>query len=804
MRAIRIDPELPSTSQASAAPGSAKPTLMKSSSDQESLERPAPMHIALIGSTSAGKTTLARAIVQACEALGLEASLSEDFAARHLGVPWLKIGFAQRRVLELGSLLYCLAGWRRHRDYLAVAFRLIRDAPGSWLYKAGLLRLTLRKTGIHEIVRRRLKSGQVVISDNEAILQGAHHLFVHPTGSDNPTAVDGFAALAPLPDVVVYLRAPDPVVVERTLRRGHPRLDVRSSEVVERTIRDTTEVFERLCAAPALTDRLLVVEGRKISDAGRLNGSATAPIRRAARLIETGLDTVERSRKMRHPEADEFELSPRIARELVDRLNDEVGYCHWKSNYFMARGEDDDGDLDLLVDPSDLSRVQRILAALHFKEALVPSGPRTPGVWHYFGYDRPTGKLVHVHLFNRVITGESFVKSHRLPLDSMLLDNTGALGTVRIPAKEAELVLFILRTFIKYGSLLDVLRLAKGRGDIREELRWLESRCSVSDALRLLEMHCPPLGEGLFLECLAVLHNDAPLIRRILLARKVRSRLRVYAVRGRLARAAAYLQFLGAYGRRKLLGIRKGKVWHSGGTVIAFVGPDATGKSTMVGETARWLRRVCGVSVAHLGKPPSSPWTAPINAALAALKVVRSMKGRKERWRPDSGSESAAATPVSVGWPSLIYALRAVVLAFDRERAVRKTWLSATRGGVVICDRYPTSQVGAMDGPRITARPEARGTLAAIHGWLARLESRLYGSLPQPDVLIRLTVSVETAKQRNRERQKADKHTDEDLENRHQSLGSWSTRSNRCWEVSTEGTLDETLSRAKQAIWEAL
>ena len=114
--------------------------------------------------------------------------------------------------------------------------------------------------------------------------------------------------------------------------------------------------------------------------------------------------------------------------------------------------------LDLLVDPSDLSRIQQILAGLRFKEAVVASGPRTPGVWHYYGCDPSTGQLVHVHLFNRVVTGESFVKSHRLPLDSMLLDNTEALGPVRIPVKAAELVLFVLRNFIKYGSLLDVLR----------------------------------------------------------------------------------------------------------------------------------------------------------------------------------------------------------------------------------------------------------------------------------------------------------------------------------------------------------
>jgi len=760
----------------------------------------APTHIALIGSSSAGKTTLARAIVQACGDRGTEAWLSEDFASRHIGVHWIGSAFVRRRAIELASLVYALATWRRYRDYHRHALRIIREAPGSWLYRAGLVRLTLRKTGIHEMLRRGLRNGQVVISDNEATLQGAHHLFVHPQGTTDSSRLGTFAALAPMPDVVVYVRTQDPLVVERMLRRSHPRLGSPSVQTVEETVRQTSEVFDRLCGSPAFDGRLLVVYRSRVLDVE--DDGPHKELRNAvAELVSTGMVNARRGRESKAPHGRDPSPSTELAKQLLARLDESVAYCQVKSDHSVARDAADSGTLDLLVDPSGVGRATTILADMGFREAVDSYGPRPSSVWNYYGCDTSTGTMVHVRLFSRLSTEESFSESHRLPIADMLLENTEHLGAGRRPTKAAELVYFVLRTFTRYGSVLDVARLARDRKALGAEFRWIESGCSIQDALALLERYCPQIDEGLFLGCVSALHNDASLGRRILLARHVRRRLAAYAVLSPLGRLAAYVGFLTSWFWRKSTGRTTGKVWHSGGAVIAFVGPDATGKSTLVGETARWLRNACPVEVAHLGKPGSSPWTLPLNMALG---TVRALRGRRERWKPDAEPRQAGTRSPRVGWSSLLYALRAIVLAFDRRRAVRRTWLSATRGGVVVCDRYPTSVLDAMDGPRLRPDLEVRGLRSALYARLARLEHRLYRDLPQPDVLIRLTVSIETAQRRNRARDKADKHTEQELESRHQSLGSWATRSDRCRDVSTEGSLEETLSRLKPVIWELL
>jgi thymidylate kinase len=419
-------------------------------------------------------------------------------------------------------------------------------------------------------------------------------------------------------------------------------------------------------------------------------------------------------------------------------------------------------------------------------------------VWHYFGCDFSTGALVHVHLFSRVLSGESFVKSHELPFRAMLLDHTTTLGSVRVPAKAAELVLFVVRTFVKYGSLPDLIRTVRADDAVRAEFRWLEERTSIAESLSLLTAYCPRLDAPLFLECVHALHNGDSLWHRMRLAWRVRRRLRDFAVRGRLGRLIAYLGFAAAYARRKLTRSGKGKVWRSGGAVIAFVGADATGKSTLVAETARWLGSACAVRTTHLGKPSSSLWTLPVNGVLT---VARKLRRRKARWKPKHLRQAQDGAPSRMGPSAIVFAVRAVVLAFERRRAVRKARRAAA-SYVVLCDRYPTTVVGAMDGPRLSAPRNDESAVSRLYAWLTRLEGRLYRGLPQPDVLIELSVSVEAAKQRNRIRVKAGRHTDEDLESRHGGQpGAWSVSNDRRWRISTEGSFEETALAVKHAIW---
>jgi thymidylate kinase len=480
-------------------------------------------------------------------------------------------------------------------------------------------------------------------------------------------------------------------------------------------------------------------------------------------------------------------------------------YCHWKSNMDLAQAIAGKIDLDLLVDRKSLPQAQVILAQHGFKAAVARWGATPASIYHYYGLDPDTNQLIHVHLFSRVLTGESFVKSHLFPFEAMLLENVYDSRSIRVTSKPAELVLFTLRMFVKYGSLLDLIALRRKSEHVRTEIRWLQDGGDLSESLSLLRKYCPVIDEQLFVQCIKTLDSDSSLITRMILAQQVRRRLQIYAKHTFFKRLLAYGQLLWAEAQRRLGGKQQNKVLQAGGAVIAFVGAEATGKSTLVTETRRWLGSAFAVRTVHAGKPPPTWLTAPLNLL---LPLMRSKLSSLRTNRLEGHSTPAHANPSpdkNKGLASLMYALRAAILAWERRQLLVRARRAAANGEIVICDRYPSDTIGVMDSPRLCEQPTQRGVAPAIFNWLARLERRLYQQIPPPDIVLRLNVSVETAQQRNRERFKPGKETDAYIASRHRQTREWRKVGTKyIYDIDTEQSLAETFLCVKKAIWKSL
>ena len=512
------------------------------------------------------------------------------------------------------------------------------------------------------------------------------------------------------------------------------------------------------------------------------------------------IDTIKEPIRLREKTSKMLTLVDR----LVDTFNrEEIVYSHWKSNIDLAEATAGKIDLDLLVDRRSLARVQTILSRLGFKPAVARWGANPPSIRHYYGLDPDTQNLVHVHLFSRVLTGESYVKSHLFPFEGMLLENVYYLDQLRVTSKPAELVLFTLRMFIKYGSLLDLVSVGRKRESVKGEVRWLQEGSALSEAVSLLSIHCPVINEQLFVKCVETLGSDGSLISRMILARQVRRRLKVYAKHTYFKRLRAYVQVLWAEVRRRLGTKQKNKVLQAGGAMVAFVGADATGKSTLVAETGRWLGDTFAVRIIHTGKPPSSWLTGPVNIALGLMRRLGSLRHNNHARRQPPSNNSSPTQHKYKGLSSLLYAFRAVTLARDRQRLILKARRWAAEGEIVICDRYPSRMIGAMDSPRLVEEPLKTGPAVTIYNRLARLEKRLYEQIPPPDLVLKLKVSLDTAKKRNRERNGEEGETY--LEARHRQSQDWYMPGTRyVHDIDTEQPLAETICRVKGTIWESL
>src|SRR5205807_5846424 len=97
----------------------------------------------------------------------------------------------------------------------------------------------------------------------------------------------------------------------------------------------------------------------------------------------------------------------------------------------------------------------------------------------------------------------------------------------------------------------------------------------------------------------------------------------------------------------------------AGGAVVAFVGLDASGKSTLLRATREWLGKDFRVYSGHLGKPRSAWLTLLPNLVGRLLRRALPhvhMTGRQVERDKDRPFR-----------PGLFYSLRMVLLAWDRR-----------------------------------------------------------------------------------------------------------------------------------------
>ena len=217
------------------------------------------MHIELVGCTSAGKTTLTQRMLDVSRRQGIDLVLGDDFVLRRLRLMWIKNEFIRRRIMEICSVYVCLKQRKKYRPFIHFVLGMIRQAPGSWLYRASLARAVFRKIGIYEIICRRSTAQQLIWVD-EGTLQAAHNLFVHVSVEKQESDLSIFARLVPLPDVVIYVKQNEPVLIERTMKRGHKRIPDCSLSNVQRFIKRAVTTFDTLVQFPMIAGKLLVID----------------------------------------------------------------------------------------------------------------------------------------------------------------------------------------------------------------------------------------------------------------------------------------------------------------------------------------------------------------------------------------------------------------------------------------------------------------------------------------------------------------------------------------------------------------
>jgi len=208
-----------------------------------------------------------------------------------------------------------------------------------------------------------------------------------------------------------------------------------------------------------------------------------------------------------------------LIRTLFNSLEQKgIRYCHWKSNIRLEETLAAAEDIDLLIDRRDAKLFHTALLENGFKLAQSSSGIGHPGVFHAFGLDDASAELVHVHAYFQVVSGDSLVKSYRLPIEKLLLEQTRYLHGVRIPTPEAELVLFALRIALKHTGPIEVLMANRQYRGVSRELGWLREAANAVRAEALCAAWFPTIDPPLLRQLLDAIEVERAVARRVVFA----------------------------------------------------------------------------------------------------------------------------------------------------------------------------------------------------------------------------------------------------------------------------------------------
>ena len=217
------------------------------------------MIIEFIGSTGAGKTTLISEVRHRL-AQTTEVTTSFDAVASPLGLRGVTHLTVRNLIQELVGFPFFIGSLYRHKAIIVFILRMLARQASFSFFTINNLRSLERKIGVDEIIKRRQHDKIILVDEGPLLL--AHNVFVYSGAHYTCEEIARFASLVPLPDIIMYIKVPMDILVQRSLQRTDPPREMRSRdrELIEKHINRAVKMFDQLIAAENIQARLLIVE----------------------------------------------------------------------------------------------------------------------------------------------------------------------------------------------------------------------------------------------------------------------------------------------------------------------------------------------------------------------------------------------------------------------------------------------------------------------------------------------------------------------------------------------------------------
>lgn len=410
-----------------------------------------------------------------------------------------------------------------------------------------------------------------------------------------------------------------------------------------------------------------------------------------------------------------------------------VKYCHWKSNEHLLSGLIGDTDLDVLMCEKDKDNGVKILRSLDFLECKSQYGSRYPNVVDWIGFDKETGKLIHIHLHFRLVTGHKGMKEYNLPWTERTLQTRVLNEEYNVWMMEPNLELVTLYT--RFGLKADIFKTRKaknnsfklGKDDIAE-VKYLKNQVDWTNVHELLQEYYPEYSEEFFDIIKSDILSSSQLLRLITITEYAmdsnRREIPYYHLKKRYWRV--WMKLLKIWRKQTAwVGITRKTPISGKGLVVAFLGQDGSGKSTVTIDIEKWLRWKIDVRRFYLGSGEHwNPWQKKILKLIPNISVFKPIR-------------------------ALVSLSQTMSLAKYKKATIAVACKYCNMGGIAMYDRFPqTIYPGINDGPVIRTKYKTslcKGILKHVLEKLANKEERIIhdACVMAPDIVIKLVLPPE-------------------------------------------------------------
>lgn len=475
--------------------------------------------------------------------------------------------------------------------------------------------------------------------------------------------------------------------------------------------------------------------------------------------------------------------------ELFDAWNkNSLLYIHWKSNEHLMEGLDGKTDLDVLLSLADKDRGYSLLNDIGFLRFNSQYGSRYPNVEDWLGFDEETGQMLHLHLHYALMTGHTGMKEYELPwTEEALQTRIQALGTnVYIMNPNLELVSLYTRLILKARKKW--IRAAhRGKyiidNHFLKEIDFIKKQVVWSEVAKIANRYYGDRGQEFTEIAKSVDLNSEQFLRLFSFVSKTMKKQSRYQGVSLTARRAYYSVIVPARSilRKKFdWGLITHKVANpKKGLMIAFIGQDGSGKSTVTADVKKWLTWKIDAQRFYLG---SGEHFNPIEK-----KIGNQIAGQNGKFiRPIKN----------------IIAFRLIKKIADNAYSnIRQAAKYVSKGGIALFDRFPqTDFVNINDGPKIRASvmPKVKNSFAkwVVGQYATHEEEKLKKAVSyHPDIVFKLMLSPEESIRR-----KPQENFDS-IKRKHEIIKQLDYSRSAVYEIDAAICYEEELKMIKRIIW---